>query len=248
MPKFAFALAAAGLVGIGLMTSIRGDNFAQAIQEQRRASDIEQREAALAAMCHAIETNADYCTQWLEGDDYASLAKTTRGLSLLCEILAAESTDDAWLDRVRELNSQVNDLQAAAGEKAQARCKELIAAIRAAGTKLAPTNVPLVATPKYSGRGNVRNTMDLLDGTYADAKAALTFGDVDVAQRESLVLWRLGEYLKSMPQRGGSEQWNQLADSFAGAALAAASGEASEAAVRQALKVARERCENCHNR
>ena len=209
-----------------------------------------RRGKAVAALCAALQTNIDYCQQWLDSNDFASLSKTTRGLVLLSELLKAESQSEEWREQISALQAATTSLlQAAAGEDEEA-CSKCIQTIRTAAAQLANIEYELADDPTYARANDIDRTMDLLDATYADAKRALLFDEVANAQREAFVLWSLGEYLKSQDARGTSdERWHQLAGEFSQAALRAAElAEPKSQDVSAALKLAREECERCHNR
>ncbi len=227
---------------------------ARRAQDSKQSVEADQdqvrRKKALAALCAAMQTNAKYCQDWLEAGDFASLQKTAHGMMLVKDLLLAESDDQDWQQQVDELNQSVSSLLSSAGEEDQAACEQLITQIQRQGAALAALNPELKAEVSYTPRNDIGRIMDLLDGTYADAKAALIFDDGDTAQREAWVLWRIGCYLESQGARGTSaDKWDALAEAFSSASLRAAeltSAEPSE--IKAALKLARDQCENCHNR
>lgn len=209
-----------------------------------------RRQMAVAALCASVNTNADYCQQWLDATDFVSLAKTARGVMLLSELLLAESEDANWQEHVTSLQTATTSLLQAAATEDKDASSQAIKNIKTSADQLGKAKCELAIQPSYKPGNDIGRTMDLLDATYADAKRALLFDEVASAQREAFVLWTLGEYLKSQNARGTSAtKWHGLADAFSQAALTAAQlTDADSKKVSSALSLAREQCEKCHNR
>ncbi len=221
----------------------------KAIQDKTVGAE-DRRSKALSALCAAIDSNANYCQEWNDAEDFESLAKTTHGIALIAELLIAESEDPGWRKQLAELKSQTQSLLQAASADDKTAANTAIENIRKLSVELTTARPELVESPRYSQRNDIGRTMDLLDGTYADAKAALLFDEVEEAKREAFVLWKLGEYLRSQGSRGTTAaRWLELADGFSQAALRAGElDDPNSDALRSALKLAHDQCEKCHNR
>jgi cytochrome c556 len=202
----------------------------------------------------------DYAADWLSGKDFKTLAQTAEGMVFLSHVLSKQSTDAAWQEGVASFARNAQKLIALAQDEDAAACGELIGVLRKDAARLADWKPPpgdAAVAPGGRGsseanpagqrqRGSLRSFMALLDGTYADAKAALTFGEPQTAKSTAHVLHALGELLSNQRSDAG---WLQHSRDFSQAALEAAQLESDdETAVRQKLRGVYDQCEKCHNR
>ncbi|MDA7980687.1 MAG: hypothetical protein MPJ50_18165 [Pirellulales bacterium] len=217
---------------------------------QLSSLETQRRKRALAALCAAVKTNAGYCQEWLSSEDFESVLKTTAGISLLTDLLKAESDDDQWQLAVEKLRQETDELVKTARKANKAQSNLHLEKIQQHADTLAKISPAFNVTPKYASRNDIRRVMNLLNGTYADAKRALLFSEVEIAQREAFVLWKVGKYLESQRAQGAREEaWAALATAFSSASLHAAEMPSpGEEKLQLALKAAHTQCENCHNR
>lgn len=213
------------------------------------AASAARADRARAALHVAVEKNLAYCREWLEAKDWKSLVQSADGVGILAGVLAAKGDDDKWRTGVSGLSAQVEALRAAADGKEADKCKELIEQLAAGNKELAGLTVKArLATAKSSEKpiASLRPLMTLLDGTHADAKAALAVGDLAEAKSMAIVLSELGRVVSN--QRADAA-WRSAAEAMVNASLEAADEKQTDAkAVRQQLRVVYEKCEACHNR
>jgi hypothetical protein len=204
-------------------------------------------EATLQALELALRTNLDYCRQWLSDGDFKSLQQTATGVRLLVQVVRRQGDDAAWQGLAGDLHDATRRLEAAAGRGDAAAAQAAIDALRQSAARLAdarPSGKPLPAAEPDAG---LRPMMSLLEGTYADAKAALSFGEPQATKMHARVLAELGGLLSNY--RNGEPRWGALAGEFVAACRAVAEAETDDAAaLRAALRAVYERCEACHNR
>ena len=87
--------------------------------------------------------------------------------------------------------------------------------------------------------------MALLDGTHADAKRSLTFGEAAAARQGGDTLAGLGRLLSAYED---NDQWRSLAAGLTESARALGESKADDpAAIRAALRAMHEKCDACHN-
>ncbi len=97
-----------------------------------------------------------------------------------------------------------------------------------------------------SAAAGLRAMMVLLDGTHADAKRSVVFGEFADARSSAEVLAELGPLLASYR---GDAQWKERTAAFVEASRLAARLEGKDPqAYRMALGTIYNRCEACHNR
>ncbi len=205
-----------------------------------------------AAPPHALQTalgaNLDYCQEWLDGGDLKSLKQTAEGLLLLADLLQARQGNDTWRQSVEQFQTATKNLiQAAAADQAD-DCKQQLAAVDKAAKQLTVLPFPVDQAPRRNLRpaAGLKPMMVLLDGTHADAKRAVLFGEFDAARGSAVVLAELGPLLASYRD---DPKWNEHAAAFVTAAQQAARIEGSDPKVyREALGQIYHRCEACHNR
>ena len=109
--------------------------------------------------------------------------------------------------------------------------------------RLEPSGKPLRQTRPP---GKLGTLMTLMEGTYADAKSALIFDEVETAKNTAYVLSELAR-LTSHYRKDAN--WSDRAARLSAAALQVAQSRSLDAkTVRQQLRGVYKRCESCHNR
>ena len=216
-----------------------------------RAADEESSQAvadehrSFTALQAAVELNLDYSSDWLSGKDFKSLAATAGGIEILTKILAQLDESPAWQQQVKSLDDQLARLEQAAASKDESAAKEAIDALRTQNHKLKFQADGRRAENRRPAAG-LRQLMNLLDGTYADAKAALAVGDFDDAKSTAIVLSELGGEVSNLRQ---GEDWQQWSRAMTQAATSAASSSSKDRKQLIAeFKQIYRQCENCHNR
>jgi hypothetical protein len=198
-----------------------------------------------AALHRAVDKNLAYGREWLEGKDFESLGQTAEGLIVLAQLLARHGEDKAWQAATAELQQAAKSLKAAAEKEEEAACRDALALVGKRNKELA--GVAATGKPAAPRRPDVvlPSVMALLDGTYADAKAALAASKVDEAKDIALVLAELGGAVATFHD---DAKWRELAGGLSDAARAAADSSSRDAkAVRDELRGVYQRCEACHN-
>lgn len=198
-----------------------------------------------AALHRAVDKNLAYGREWLEGRDFESLAQTAEGLVALAQLLARHGDEKAWQRGATELLQAATALAAAAGKEETAACEAAVAQIGKRNKELAA--IAAAGKPAAPRRPTVplRSVMALLDGTYADAKAALTLGKVDEAKDVAAVLVELGGAVATFRD---DAKWRELAGGLSDAARAVAESTPRDAKqVREQLRGVSQRCDACHN-
>ncbi len=196
----------------------------------------------------ALGVNVAYCQEWLDGGDLKSLKQTAEGLLLLTDLLQARGGNDDWQAGVSQLRNATEALvKAAAGDNAN-DCRERLAEVDRAAQSLAKRPFPS-SEPKFQNlraAAGLRAMMVLLDGTHADAKRSVVFGEFADARSSAEVLAELGPLLASYR---GDAQWKERTAAFVEASRLAARLEGKDPqAYRMALGTIYNRCEACHNR
>lgn len=201
---------------------------------------------SIVALHTAVSGNLDYCDDWLAGKDFKTLAVTAEGIQLLADALGRFGDGPQWKAAGDELREGARLLQQAAKAQDAAKCKAALAVLRERGArfvKLKPSGKPAKgARPSAS----LRSMMSLLDGTYADAKASLAFGEAEAAKSTAIVLAELGRVVSNYR---GDERWSKMSREMIAAALETAEMKSDDPqAVRAQLRGVYQRCEACHNR
>ncbi len=201
---------------------------------------------SIAALHTAVSGNLDYCDEWLAGKDYKTLAVTAEGVQLLADALRRFSDGAQWKAAGDELRDGARGLQQAAKAQDAAKCKAALMVLRERGArfaKLRPGGKP-AATVRPSA--SLRSMMSLLDGTFADAKASLAFGEAETAKSTAIVLAELGRVVSNYRN---DERWSKMSREMIAAALETAEMKSDDPkAVRVQLRGVYQRCEACHNR
>jgi hypothetical protein len=205
----------------------------------------EPAEPAVAGMHAALAKNIGHAREWLDQDDYKSLAQSAGGLQLLAEVIKARSDDPAWQAALEKVIAAAGDVQAAARDADAMKCKATLEALEKAAmaaAALAPSGKRL-NLPRPPA---LRPLMLTMDAIQADAKIALLTGNVEAAKKQAHVLAELSRLVSNSRN---TERWSSLAGDFGSAATAAAtSTESDPKAVRQLFRGISQRCEACHEK
>jgi hypothetical protein len=211
------------------------------------AAPTTRAESTLKALELALRTNTDYCRQWLSDGDFKSLQQTATGVRLLVQVVRCQSDDAAWQHVASAVHEAAQRLEAAAGRGDAADAQAALELLRRATARLAEARPSGKPQPAAAPEAGLRPMMALLEGTYADAKAALSFGEPQATKMHARVLAELGAVLFNYRQ--ADARWGALADEFAAACRAVAEAETDDpGALRAALRTVYQRCEACHNR
>lgn len=198
------------------------------------------------ALTHAVGANLDYCQQWLDSNDFKSLDETAAGVQILVQILTTRGEEANWQARCRELAGGVEALRTAARQQKGEAAKREIQSLRETAAALAKTLPGKPRKMRVRPAGGLRPLMKLLDGTYADAKAACTFDEPDVARQNALVLAELGALVSNVRS---DARWRETTATMVQAAREAAADPSADAkTVRSRLSGVYQQCEACHNR
>jgi hypothetical protein len=194
------------------------------------------------ALKGALARNVEHAARWLDERDYKSLVQSTGGILLLAEVLKAKGDDAAWQAGLQDVLARTREVQAAARDEDQAKCKLGLASVQTAIgriEKVSPAGKAL-ELPKAA----IRPLMLTLDSIQADAKVALLTGNVPVAKNQAAVLAELSRVVSNSRT---IETWSGLAADFQKACETAASSQETDAkAVRSLFRGIAERCEACH--
>jgi len=215
------------------------------------AQSATQRDRTRAALHAAMEKNVSYCRDWLAAGDWKSLRQTAEGLGIVVAVLAAQGDGDDWRKAMRGMTADVDALRSAAEDEDAKRSKQLLDRLEGAGkeaAKLTPKPAKKTAPDKRKPPAvdSLRPLMALMDGTHADAKAAVAVGDVDEAKNMALVLSELGRVVSN---HRGEAAWRAAADALVRAPAETGNDPASDAkTIRQQLRGVYQRCEACHEK
>lgn len=210
--------------------------------KQRRSEHAGGRE--VSALHAAVKTNLDYCRQWLDEKDFKTLRQSAEGITLLADALAAQGDDEEWKKQVAALRSAARDLAAAAEKKSAEQAERRLTALDDSAARLAdiaprgePAELPSPSAPLAA-------MMALLDGTHADAKRSLTFGEAAAAKQSGLAL---AELARLLIQYNDDAEWRSFVGDLKGAAADLGAMESDDpAAIRAALRGLSEKCAACH--
>jgi hypothetical protein len=199
------------------------------------------------ALHGTLAKNVGHANEWLDANDYKSLAQSAGGLKMLAGLLRARSDDAAWQKAAGKVVATAEDLQTAAGSEDAAKCRTALGELSsaaAAASAVTPTGKPQ-ELPNFGG---IRPLMLLMDSIYADAKIFVIAGNTPGAKRQAYVLSELGRVVSnSQSTAKGRERWPELSSGFVEACLTAARSPSEDAqAVRQLLRGISQRCEACH--
>lgn len=201
--------------------------------------------AGVTALKQGVLVNLDYCQQWLDGGDFKSLRQTAAGVQLLAAVLASKSDQQDWQQASEHLQAHVKQLSQAAADKQADRCGKLLAESRRAVEQFPR----LPGKPAAGGKkptANLNSMMKLLEGTLADTKAAVTFGEIENAKTGARVLIELAPVLSNMRK---GEAWQKHAAALAAAARPVAEVQTDKPTeLRALIRGIGQSCEACHNR
>ncbi len=202
-----------------------------------------------AALHAAVEKNLGYCRDWLAAKDWKSLRQSADGVGILVAVLARQGDGDKWRSGVEDLSASVETLCSAADAKEPQKSKELIERLSASNKELAGLAVktrPATARSAAKPIESLRPLMTLLDGTHADAKAALALGEVAEAKSMAVVLSELGRVVSN--QRGDAA-WRAAAEAMIRAApRRPTKSRPTPKRSASSWRGVYEKCEACHNR
>jgi hypothetical protein len=209
-----------------------------------RAGDA-RTERTRAALHGAVEKNLEYGREWLEGKDFKSLALTGEGLVALAQLLSRLSDEERWQISASELTQSAKALTEAARKEEETLTKLLLAKVGQRNKSLAELTLAGKLRPPQRPGIPLRSFMALMDGTHADAKAALTFSEIDRAKQMGYVLAELGH---SLAAHRADANWLKLSRDFSAAATAAAESASRDAKeIREQLRTIYRHCEACHD-
>jgi hypothetical protein len=196
----------------------------------------------VTALTAALTKRAEHAARWLDERDYKSLAQSTGGIALVAEMLKSKGDDPKWQAAIDEVLAKARDLQAAARDDDQGKCKSALAAVEQSISRL--EKLEPAGKPQELPKVAIRPLMLTLDSIQADAKIALLTGNAAAAKNQAAVLAELGRLVSNSRT---SENWSGLAADFQKACQAAAISEETDSkAVRQLFRGIAERCEACH--
>ena len=198
------------------------------------------------ALLAAVETDREYCRQCNSGKDFKSLARGAGGLTVLAELVRAQSDDEAWQTATAKLLAAARATEAAAKKQDESAVKVSLQQIHdevAALGQLQPKGKPL-SLGKPSG--GLRNLMYVLEATFADAKVSLAAGDPESAKNSAIVLSELGRLVFN---ERADARWRQWSETYLTAVHEAAVSDATDAAkLRPLFRAISKSCENCHDK
>ena len=233
-------------VGPGALTIVVILLAAWSVDSAEPAPSPSRAEQTRIALHAAVEGNLAYCRQWLDEKDYKSLGQTASGIAILADVLRGQGDAKAWQAATGQLRDAAAKLTAEAGRENADACKAAIDGIdreNQSAKKLDEIGRPVKPS---RAAGNLRAMMALLEGTYADAKAALAFGEVEKARQTAYVLAELGRRVAGYQS---DTRWAADAGAMSAAAVAVALGESADAKmVREQLRGVYLKCEACHDR
>ena len=202
-------------------------------------------DATNEALLSAVETNSQYCRQWLADHDFKSLNRGIVGVKILAEVVASKREDDSWKAVGAKMTAAVGSLEESGKKRNAADVETALKNVDLATAEfkaLPPGKIAAAAAVKP--RGGFRNLMYLMEGTFADAKTSLAVGDGKSAKKSALVLSELGRIVSNEKT---NPQWKQWSDDFLAATRAAA--EAKDDGPRRPLFHAiSQRCDACHEK
>jgi hypothetical protein len=237
MPRPRRLVAFALLLGAILATV---GNRQKAAEETSNTAGVE-----LAALQAAVKSNLDYCRQWLEEKDFKTLRQSAEGVSLLADVLEGRGDDAAWQESVKMLRRAASELAEAAEAKSSDGALDKLRRLGEAAESLAAARPAGMDHKPLKPSAPLASMMALLDGTHADAKRSLTFGEPATASQSGYTIAELGRLLGEYRD---DEDWRALAGELVAAARALGESPAEPAAVRAALRGVYQRCEACHER
>lgn len=200
---------------------------------------------SLPALTSSLKTNLDYCQQWLDGQDFKTLAQTAAGVSIVADALARKS-DEATAKACQEILQSAKALETAARSKNAAASSTELARLRTKVIELKPAASKADAPLAKPTVGSVRSMMDLLEGTLGDAKTGAAVGDLPSAKINAQVLAELGEVMSTYKTDARWKGWN---DDFIARSQAVAASESTDpATIKQLLKEVSLSCERCHKK
>jgi hypothetical protein len=198
--------------------------------------------SAVTALKAALGKRAEHAARWLDEKDFKSLVQSTGGIVLLVEVLKAKGDEPTWQSSLDEVLAKTRDLQSAARDEDQDKCRSTLAAVEQSINRL--QNVEPTGKPQEFPKVAIRPLMLTLDSVQADAKVALLTGNAAAAKNQAAVLAELARLVSN--SRTG-ETWSALASDFQRACEAAANTSVTDSkAVRQLFRGIAERCESCH--
>jgi cytochrome c556 len=198
---------------------------------------------SLTALHAVFARNISHSSDWLEANDFRSLAESGNKLQLLGEMLRGKSDDQAWQEASRKVLTAVGEVRSAASRNDAAKARAALGGLEQAASALAavaPTGQP---QPPARTPG-IRLVMLLMDGVAADAKVALLTNNTQSAKNQAYALSELASLVSNFRSE---EQWTSLLDEFSQAARAAATtAETDPKAVRHIFRGMTQRCDTCH--
>lgn len=209
----------------------------------------EESAAAVAALVAAVDRNAEVAQEWLDSKDFKSVSKAAGGLWVLAESIRRKSDGKEWLKAADGVKTLAKGLDAAAEKQDAAECQKLLGEFTEASKSLAAAASSVAENPpKRSPRftGSMRGAMDLMEGTFADAKMAVSVRKPENAKREAIVLAELADLLSNY--RPEAAWKDEMAELKSAAAEVGRSQETDPAAVRVLLRGVYQKCDKCHQR
>lgn len=200
--------------------------------------------APAAALQAALEGNFKITRDWLGDKDFVSAADSVQGLVALAELYRYHGTQPGWRERTVRLREAFAQLGSAARAKDAAGCDRaarLVTEVLNDLAKAPPEGAP-AAAPDFQPPGNTRVWMMLMDGGYADAKAAESVKELKQLALAVAEEANVAEHLRP------EAKWRQFARETRDAALGVArrAQDNDLAAARGELKKVYQRCEACH--
>jgi hypothetical protein len=193
----------------------------------------------------AVSKNITYAYQWLDEKDFKSLAQTAEGLTVLAQCLSRWTEDDRSQKGVAELEQLGEKLKAAADKEHAALSRLLLYKVGTLNKELSAIRVRNKPSAPKRPTIPLRSFMALLDGTHADAKAALTLGEIDQAKQAANALAELGQALSTFHAEA---EWTELAGRLTAEAKKTADSASRDAKeIREQLRAIYQRCETCHD-
>jgi hypothetical protein len=209
----------------------------------------EESAAAAAALVAAVDRNVEVAQDWLDSKDYKSVGKAAGGLLVLAEAVRRKSDGKEWLKAADGVKALARSLNAAAQKQDPAQCQKVLGefadvskALAAASSSVADN--PPKRTPRFTG--TMRGAMDLMEGTFADAKMAVSLRKPENAKRYAIVLAELADLMSNYRPEPAWKQ--EMAELESAAAEVGRSPDTEPAAVRALLRGVYQKCDKCHQR
>jgi hypothetical protein len=207
------------------------------------ASDGFSLVAPPAAIDAAIATNLKIVRDWLNDRDYISAAETAEGVVMLVHVYQYASDRPSWREKTAELLTISQELRAAAKAKDMPACEMALQGIgpRLVDLRQSPPGGNKATDKNFKPIGSTKALMKLMDGTYADAKAAKTADELEQ------LAYAIAEGANMAKHLRADSRWQQAAvDTRQTALEVAEKARADLQAARLQLKNVYTRCEACH--